>query len=114
MQNCHTYFFCWQLKNVVNRAESIIGICTVDDVPDARTIWKYREELTRFCTINTPARTLVLATASSPSRYMQHSALKPSKLKDYSFFQQPPAALIAQKERGKIPENPGLLYQGRF
>lgn len=24
-----------------------IGICTVDDVPDARTIWKYREELTR-------------------------------------------------------------------
>lgn len=27
-------------------------------------------------------------------------------LKDYSFFQQPPAALIAQKERGKIPEDP--------
>ena len=24
-----------------------IGICTVDGVPDARTIWKYREELTR-------------------------------------------------------------------
>ena len=24
-----------------------IGICTVDDVPDARTIWKYREELTQ-------------------------------------------------------------------
>ena len=24
-----------------------IGICSVDDVPDARTIWKYREELTR-------------------------------------------------------------------
>ena len=24
-----------------------IGICIVDDVPDARTIWKYREELTR-------------------------------------------------------------------
>lgn len=47
MQKCHTYFFCWQLKKVVNRAESIIGICTVDDVPDARTIWKYREELTR-------------------------------------------------------------------
>lgn len=55
MQKCHTYFFCWQLKNVVNRAESIIGICTVDDVPDARTIWKYRQELTRFCTINAPA-----------------------------------------------------------
>lgn len=27
-------------------------------------------------------------------------------LKDYSFFLQPPAALIAQKERGKIPEDP--------
>lgn len=27
-------------------------------------------------------------------------------LKDYSFFQQPQAALIAQKERGKIPEDP--------
>lgn len=27
-------------------------------------------------------------------------------LKDYSFFQQPPAALLAQKERGKIPEDP--------
>ena len=24
-----------------------IGICTVEDVPDARTIWRYREELTR-------------------------------------------------------------------
>lgn len=24
-----------------------LGIVTVDDVPDARTIWKYREELTR-------------------------------------------------------------------
>lgn len=24
-----------------------IGICTVDDIPDARTIWKYQEELTR-------------------------------------------------------------------
>ena len=24
-----------------------LGILTVDDVPDARTIWKYREELTR-------------------------------------------------------------------
>ena len=27
-------------------------------------------------------------------------------LKDYSFFQQPPAALLAQKERAKIPEDP--------
>lgn len=27
-------------------------------------------------------------------------------LKDYSFFQQPQAALIAQRERGKIPEDP--------
>ena len=27
-------------------------------------------------------------------------------LKDYSFFQQPPAALIAQRERAKIPEDP--------
>ena len=27
-------------------------------------------------------------------------------LKDYSFFQQPPAALLAQKERAKIPEAP--------
>lgn len=27
-------------------------------------------------------------------------------LKDYSFFQQPPAALLAQEERGKIPEDP--------
>lgn len=27
-------------------------------------------------------------------------------LKDYSFFQQPQAALIAQRERGKIPEGP--------
>ena len=25
-----------------------IGICTVDDVPDARTIWKYQEELTLY------------------------------------------------------------------
>lgn len=31
-------------------------------------------------------------------------------LKDYSFFQQPPAALIAQKERGKIPEDPENKY----
>ena len=28
------------------------------------------------------------------------------ELKGYSFFQQPPAALIAQRERGKIPEDP--------
>ena len=27
-------------------------------------------------------------------------------LKDYSFFQQPPAALLAQEERGKIPKDP--------
>ena len=27
-------------------------------------------------------------------------------LKDYSFFQQPQAALIAQRERGKIPKDP--------
>ena len=27
-------------------------------------------------------------------------------LKDYSFFQQPQVALIAQRERGKIPEDP--------
>ena len=40
-------FLLLAVKNVVNRAESIIGICTVDDVPDARTIWKYRQELTR-------------------------------------------------------------------
>lgn len=29
-----------------------IGICTVDDVPDARTIWKYREEQTRCGALN--------------------------------------------------------------
>ena len=27
-------------------------------------------------------------------------------LKDYSFFQQPPAALLAKEERGKIPKDP--------
>ena len=27
-------------------------------------------------------------------------------LKGYSFFQQPPASLLAQKERNKIPEDP--------
>lgn len=28
------------------------------------------------------------------------------ELKGYSFFQQPPATLMAQRERGKIPEEP--------
>ena len=28
------------------------------------------------------------------------------ELEGYSFFQHPPASLIAQKERGKIPEDP--------
>lgn len=27
-------------------------------------------------------------------------------LKDYSFYQQPPAAILAQRERRKIPEDP--------
>ena len=36
----------YQIKDRTSFRE-FIGICTVDDVPDARTIWKYREELTR-------------------------------------------------------------------
>lgn len=36
----------YQIKDRMSFRE-FLGILTVDDVPDARTIWKYREELTR-------------------------------------------------------------------